>query len=262
MILRIKKKVNNSMSTLKIIRKIIKEQIIRIEQQHKEDVLTRKLNEGLIKTYPLKQTVASITKFLNERSQIKFDIFENEQNNTFTLVIHSGLTANNLELVLPFINTFGYFPSSYYIERYRMIPLYGKYSFTNLSNILNQINNNYQNISLIFESKYDEDVTDQLPRYIYHLTDIKNKGKIEQLGLVPKNNVKSTHPERIYLLKTLDNADILAKQFGYSKYCIFQIDRNKLNNVKFYNDPNFINKDGFYTYSNIPPDSIKLLKTK
>jgi hypothetical protein len=119
MILRIKKKINNFMLVIKTIIKIIKEEIIRIEQQHKEDVLTRKLNEGLIKTYPLKQTVASITKFLNERSQIKFDIFENEENNTFTLVIHSGLTANNLELVLPFINTFGYFPSSYYIERYR-----------------------------------------------------------------------------------------------------------------------------------------------
>lgn len=246
----------------KLIKKIIKEEFSKFEQQIIENKLIKQFNEGLIKSYPLLQSVSSITKFLNERTNLNFEIYPNHDVNVFDLVIHNGLTNSNLKEVLPFINTFGYFPSSYYIERNKMTPIFDKYSFTNLSNILNDVNNNYKSITLRFEAKYDNDVTKVLPRYIYHISDLKNKGKILKLGLLPKNNVKATHPERIYFLKNLNNSETLVKQFNLDKYIIFKIDRNKLDkSIKFYNDPNFIDNQGVYTYSNIKPEVIQIFKT-
>lgn len=99
---------------------------------------------------------------------------------------------------------------------------------------------------------------------IYHVTSRDYKPKIQRMGLVPKSKNKNTyHLERVYFF-TKDYGEEgflnIAKElignntaFGY---IVYEIDINKLNDVKFHYDVN--TENGIYTTDNIPPEAIKI----
>jgi hypothetical protein len=106
----------------------------------------------------------------------------------------------------------------------------------------------------------------------YHVTDPRLESKIAKVGLVPKSKSKmSYHPERVYLVRTLDDAIMMADFFynyeqgdedfdpeqhkGYSIYSV-KLPRS----APLYEDPNLTDIDGFYTTINIPPNLLRLVK--
>lgn len=124
--------------------------------------------------------------------------------------------------------------------------------------------------AISIEAKYDSDTsTDMLSRgYLYHVSPTKYEDRILKIGLIPKSKNKiATHPERIYLTKTEEDAEFLADKFteldNTKTYNIYQIDLHALlkhnKNVKFYKDSAFTDK-GIYTTVNIPPNCIHLVK--
>ena len=128
------------------------------------------------------------------------------------------------------------------------------------------------------------------PQYLYHLTPLNRLNKILKNGLSPHaGNKKSVHPERIYFLVRPIQDDLITnfanalwkhgmlsklKNNGYYRnanrfvnlfqrdvpYVLLKIDTNKCKNLKIYGDPN-LHTIGAWTYDNVPPQAIEVLKT-
>ena len=125
-------------------------------------------------------------------------------------------------------------------------------------------------IALSFEPKYDVEVT-KIPKYVYHVTNSKAAPKILKMGLTPKTRNKLVaHPDRVYVAIDDKNVDIfidkMAQLDGAFKPTVLIINTEKIPNVKFYIDPNFLNSDwtsgAMYTVNNISPAAIKLRDQK
>jgi hypothetical protein len=131
------------------------------------------------------------------------------------------------------------------------------------------LKNNYeylQEVSIIYESKFDEVV--ELPEKLYHLSIKEYENKIIINGISPKTKSKlSSHAHRIYVCDKLESCfELLPKMKMYfhdkrkinTKWIIYEIDTDGLN-LKLYKDPNFINK-GYYLLGNIPHYKLKVVK--
>lgn len=200
------------------------------------------LKEGLIKTTNIGKTINIIQKQFPSLS-----IEKNKENNTFKI---RGINQTNFPLLLKLTNNLGWFPS------WVSSPFYnGKY-FKDV-----EVN---ETSKIKFEAKYDEKI-ENIPQFLYHISPIENIEKILQKGLSPKSRSKASfHPERVYLLKSSEEAESLADMFytktGETLWGLLEINTSMIpgDYLRLYKDPNY--DYGYYTLNNIPPQAIKKVK--
>jgi len=216
------------------------------------------IKEGLIKTY-------NIEKYYNSLDIELSSIGVKSKINIISKFIYDLEISNPQELSndkLKYIidinkNLLGYYPSYIWIEN--NIGING-FKFNN-----KYLSNKYLNIKIRFESKYEDGLYKndlEVPKISYHLSPSKNRNKILDIGLYPKSgNRKTFHMDRIYLFYNLDDYKRLLKLLKMidkinSKYDLYEISLTDKNII--HSDPNYIN--GFYTYDNISPINITILK--
>jgi hypothetical protein len=171
-------------------------------------------------------------------------------------------TKEFADKLVKFMDKFGWYPS--FIYDYEGLKEYtGKFSSKFNDNL------NRENVIIVFEAKYDEEVDLSDEPYLYHVAPDTVYNKIKLIGLTPKNKGKlANHPGRIYLIagenKGVFNQmlfqlwDASSNKDLINKMYVLQINNSQLKNHKFFKDPNFNIEgvDAIYTYQNIPPSAI------
>jgi hypothetical protein len=203
------------------------------------------LKEGLIKTTNIGKTINLL------KSSFDFGFEYQRDNNTFEVTFHQ-INKNTLNKFLKYINNLGWFPS------YITTPLYkGKWEENKYNEDLSKIR---------FEAKFDEEVVENIPSILYHITPTQNVNKILNIGLVPKSRSKASyHPDRVYLGRSIRGMGKLAPQMyqrtGDLNFTILKIDTNMVPGgyLRLYTDPNY-SKEAYYTLNNIPPQAIEKIK--
>ena len=156
-------------------------------------------------------------------------------------------------------NLLGYFPSYIWVENENR-----KNGFIFDEKYLS---NSFLNIKIRFESKYEDGLYKndlEIPEYSYHISPDNKKDKILKDGLCPKSYNRKTNPERIYLFYDIEDYDFLLKGLilndqtkGLNReYNLYKVTMNK--KMIIHTDPNY--NRGFYTYDNISPKDIELIK--
>ena len=129
--------------------------------------------------------------------------------------------------------------------------------------------------SFVVSPLYPENVTGQVnkEKHLYHFTTGNNEESILKNGLRSKNGDYRYFPKRVYLYSTDKNitpkninddknVEIFVKKilndFDIDEYgvTIFEIDKEKLNNIDFYTDDYMDEKESVFIYSNIPAEAI------
>jgi hypothetical protein len=203
------------------------------------------LKEGLIKTTNIGKTL----NILEKKYSSKF-IFNKLKNSFYINTFHTDINTL-LNGIIKDANTLGWFPS--FIETEDYIGKWDEKYFKE------------GEIKLRFEAKFDEEVVENIPSILYHITPSQNANKILSIGLVPKSRSKASyHPDRVYLSKNLKDIENLGEMFyqktGIKDWMILKIDTNMVpgDYLKLYTDPNY--EHGYYTLNNIPPQAIEKVK--
>ena len=203
------------------------------------------LKEGLIKTTNIGKTL----NILEKKYSSKF-IFTKSKNSFYIKTFNTNINTL-LEGIIKDANTLGWFPSFMETEDYN-----GKWGEKYFKE---------GEIKLRFEAKFDEEIVENTPSILYHITPTQNTNKILSIGLVPKSRSKASyHPDRVYLSKDLKDIENLGEKFyqktGIKDWTILKIDTDMIpgNYLKLYTDPNY--KQGYYTLNNIPPHAIEKIK--
>jgi hypothetical protein len=203
------------------------------------------LTEGLIKTTNVGKTLNILekkysSKFIFSKSKNSFSI------KTFSTDIN---TLNNG--IIKDANNLGWFPSYIETEEYT-----GKW---------NEKYFKEGEIKLRFEAKFDEEIVENIPDILYHITPTQNADKILKIGLVPKSRSKASyHPDRVYLSKDLEDIENLGEMFyqktGINDWTVLKIKTDMVpgDYLKLYTDHNY--RQGYYTLNNIPPQAIEKIK--
>lgn len=187
--------------------------------------------EGLIFTHPSDK---SKNILLRRFPELKIEI------ETEGEIYVENQPPQELKKYLPLITNLGYFISKLTINGKEWIK---------------EFDEKTKPIAFILEAKYDLEVS--IPDKLYHCSPLKYRDKILKIGLVPKSKNKlSNHPDRIYLANDI-NIVIKFGEYLEDEFCIYEIDGNCLS--KLYSDVNF-RKKGFYTFDNIKPQYIKIIK--
>lgn len=205
------------------------------------------LNEGLIRSYPLKW----VGNYVARRTNMDFidgNIDYDKLNIWF--VIKPG--SKSIEPLKQKMETFGYYCA---VE-----------------------DNVKAGVYLQFEPKFDiyfkgsEFHSFNNHIKFYHVTPTYYKEKILQKGLIPKSkNDFLNYPDRIYLIDATGSkeaaryvAEMLyekdANELNNGAYSLFGITLTGLDNMKFYPDRNSLDVKAFYTYENIPPKNIVFIE--
>jgi len=184
------------------------------------------------------------------------------KDNKITLQFTSNPTLKEIDNLLRFINTLGWYISAYFIVGDKMV--WKKF-------VKDDFIQGYSDKTLAAfqaEAKFDLEMPYLEFDILYHISPSVNDEKIQTIGLVPKSLSKiSYHPERVYFTRTQDEAKYVAEQFHKRditvvQFSVYQIDikaaRRNNAQIRLFNDPNFEN--GIYTLSNIPPEYIKFLE--
>lgn len=226
-----------------------------------------KLNEGLIMTHDLYESVEIINNFLG------FDGYSTVNKNKIEVEIDTVKFENVIEL-LTILNNLGYYTAVLEIKINNRVH---KFTLNKLKDN-NKFNKNtfdtFEHIKIILEPKYDtkHKLNSDI---IYHVTEERYLNRIIKNGLIAKSkNNKTDHPERIYFTYNIEDS----KQYIKSKKQHYLYNDRKLrksdkyydtnfiileviipDNLIFYKDPNFKDK-GIYTYDNIVPKNIKVLE--
>ena len=125
-------------------------------------------------------------------------------------------------------------------------------------------------IQVNFESKYPEDVTENVyktSRVLYHLTRPSRIEQIEKEGLKPipaSEFRRNWYPERIYLLTdrcTIQNIKTYARQLGTSYIVICDIGKMGYD-YDFYKDPQSLEDFSIFTDKPIPRECIEIRQVK
>jgi len=215
-----------------------------------------KLYEGLITSYPLYEVIRILT-------QKNYNVKGNYKDNTFYLKFKfnndSNVAFQEFKEIMKITNTCGYFCSNMKGENINNEFKIFKYSEDNFKTL---IYDNYNLINFSFEAKYDIFI-ERIPEVLYHLTPTQNVEKILKNGLVPKSrSKKSYHPDRIYLVKNVEDLTPLFMDFyektRINKWTILKINTEIISDyLQIYKDPNFKEK-GYYTLNTIHPIAIKI----
>lgn len=221
------------------------------------------LKEGLIKSTEVDKAVGILKKQFPTWS---FQYDKDEPG--FVLYVNKDVEWDKFKKFLILSNNLGYFPS-YYVTDNKLGVNRDKYEENKIQNEFN--NPNTKGIIISFEAKYDifvDPKKDKIPDILYHVTPKENVDKILKIGLTPKSRSKKAfHPERVYLMRKIDDAEKLAKALANSSgnsnkiWTLLEIDISYLKNeyFKLYKDPNFKER-GYYTVNNIPPQAIEKIK--
>jgi hypothetical protein len=237
------------------------------------------LNEGLIKT----RSVKNIGYMIEHQIQFMgFDAYINITNKyLYKIEIFNPEYFTDINICELFFNingNFGYFPNICILYRKNKKKqlkfqknLKDKYENIDLQNFLSNIKN-IDKLEITFEAKFDtglykNDV--EIPSIVYHLSPTKNRISVLDNGLEPKsNNRKIYHKGRIYLFKNFSDyiklLNILKSNDRYNlldeKDIFYDLYEVKLDKEKIilHQDPYF--NDGFYTYDNISPKDLVIIK--
>jgi hypothetical protein len=226
-----------------------------------------KLN-GLIKDYLLYEGLihsVSISEFEDyvNRWVISSDKFEIiADNKKIKLNFKKNLNVKELDNLLKFINTLGWFVSAYLVgDNIMKWKKFDKDGF-----VQNDINKKLYSFQV--EAKFDTEFNKYGFDYLYHVTPSINDNKIGEIGLVPKSRNKiSYHPERIYFTPDIQDLDAIANQFhkldsSVTEFSYYEVNiKNATKNnsgIRLFEDPNF--KGGIYTLSNIRKQDLKFLR--
>ena len=233
------------------------------------------LKEGLIKTVSIK------TYWDNLEHQLNFNAIDAYvhvlTDYTYEVEIRNTDWFKDIELCEYFLNingNYGYFPNKYYcfkgnIENRFSFKSIKKTGELNVQDFLKNIKN-CTKIVVTFEAKFETGLykkNSEVPDILYHLSPSKNRDKIKNNGLVPKSNNRiAYHKDRIYIFQNVNNYETLLKSFkvsdsynliGEIKYDLYEIKLNKSETI-LHVDPYF--EDGFYTYDNISPRDLVIIK--
>lgn len=237
-------------------------------------LVEQKLNEGLILTHDIYES-----KDIIERAVSKWGFwYDNNIDGTkFNLNLTEGKFTDKtyIEFCMLLSNL------GYYISDLKVTNKHNKTNTIKPNDFKeNYLTNNYlENIveyDLVIEPKYD--IQYKLKTNIlYHVTESKYVDKIFKNGLMSKSkNTKTFHPERIYLVYNLEDAEQYIKsknmfyltnlnktkqpnksKFKEIEFVILKVKLPKNNEMTFFDDPNFKGK-GIYTYENISPKYITI----
>lgn len=243
-----------------------------------EDYLNR-IDEGLIKTYPIEKTIKDISSLI---SSYNVDYNINKFYDKFEIELDDINKIPNFEKILDIIlntifNQYGWFPAKVKITG--IFGNYREYKF-NRNQILYNLKN-HKSVLITFESKFDEVV--EIPDKLYHLSIQQYSKDISQKGLICKGKSKLTKHDydgRIYMCKSIEGCKTLIQRMDLfyeeerldiirnpnnpkGRYCkntkwiIYEIDTNLAGIKKLYRDPNYL--DGYYYLDNINRKSIKII---
>lgn len=228
-----------------------------------------KIDEGLIKTYSLRNLYDYMIKFLGATDS-KFKMFPNGTNSTIGIEISSGITLELLQSIFKIVDVRGYFIAL----TASIIPISNQNPEIEVimkgfdpQKIFDTITSKkITTIYIIIESKFDNRV--DVPEQLFHVTQSKYIPKIKRIGLSPRHQDKlAGHPGRVYFTGTVSTCLDLATQFmaihksQLDNYVILEIDTQDLA-LELRADPNCnINGNvfGVYTYDNIPPSVITVM---
>lgn len=214
------------------------------------------IKEYITQTIPLDKTLET----LHSRFSGKYFKASKKGHERFT-VYFTKIEQNqflNIDEIINFLDSFGWFPAL--VNGYK----FGK-------NSLKQFISDSKTIEIDFEPRYDLRIFPEEDK-IYHLTFDVYWDSIEDKGLTPKNKSKiSNHAERIYFIEKYNEREfsrlgkflyntLNVKTKKHVKECyVLEIDISGLKKEKqFYKDPNY--SLGIWTYENIPPIYIKIIK--
>lgn len=219
------------------------------------------LREGLIKTYSIGSTIEHLNNFVRKNRNIFARVKLNKPN-VVEIIINNNIEKTDYNDVLSIMNSYGWYPSLYVFikskedfdnRNYDIL----KYSKKELDNIIQQ--KEFYQIFIQFEAKYDLEITDRLPKELYHITDESYLEKIKKIGLTPKTKSKLTnHPDRIYMGVDKNKIKNLLKLKGFSDFknpILITIDTKLTNGLRIFEDPNYAGI-GIYSYQNIPPKAL------
>lgn len=242
-----------------------------------------KINEGLIHTYDINKTTNDISELISSYD-IEYDIIKSDTK--FKIELGNINTIPNFDSILKIIldklfNTYGWFPSK--VKVFGIFGNHREYNF-NIKHIIHNIKDK-KSVIITFESKFDE-ITEDIPEKLYHLSIGQYTKDILQKGLICKEKSKLTYHGfggGIYLCKSIDDCKKLIAQMKFfyneekydiinnpnnpkgrynknTKWIIYEID-TKIGNIrKLYRDPNYLN--GFYYVDNINRKSISIVENE
>jgi len=214
-----------------------------------------KIKEGLITTHNINIYKSTLTTYLDQIG-VKYEL-EIIDKLDFNLTLHIN-DFEIVELANHQCYVLGYFPSYYWV----ILKDNKKNSFKEID----KLPSNTKEVIIKYESKYDDGLyknTIICPDILYHLSPQKNKKSILSKGLYPKSKKRlSAHPERLYLFDEVDEYQNLLKKLKNTdlndkNYLLLKIDCNK-DRLILHTDPNY--RLGYFTYDNISPDKIEILK--
>lgn len=217
------------------------------------------LYEGLDITHNVEASVDILNKWWNLDGNVLFK--ENVSGNKIKLQAMGRLpTKDEFDNILKWVNNLGYYPSNMFFE--------GKYQKFDYD-ILIQSLKIVTGFEVTFESKFDPEIGSRnIPKIAYHVTASSKEEKILKIGLAPKNKEKiSKHPARIYFVVNVEDAEVLVHNPRFSgsnkEFTIFEVDIGELKKkrvIRYFSDPNLPVGDAFYTYENISPQYLKVVK--
>jgi hypothetical protein len=218
------------------------------------------ITEGLIKTHNIIKYNTSLSIELNSIG-INHNI-EIIDKMVYLVKIFNPFVFSDedvFELFMSFNNNLGYFPSWFRVFKQ------DKYiDFEWSENLFNK-NINCDELWIRFEGKYEDGLYNNIldvPNVAYHLSPVNNRKRIEDGGLYPKSGYRKTyHPDRIYLFYNLEDCDKLLKQLKINDinskdYDLWEVKLSSDNVI--HTDPNY--SKGFFTYDNISPERMELIK--
>ena len=232
------------------------------------------IKEGLISTYPIKNVIFALKSLFNlydgsdlmEKNKILFYLDKQQYYHDYNgIIFYNKYSQNNTERIEINVNENDFNQNDF--DKYLL-----KYGwFCGIYEKLNGYNNL---IRLIYEKKFDVDVTEEVikNKYLYHICPNIYLNKINKYGLKPKFSSwnQYSNPERVYFfMKELTNKEFVLwvnefnaeKEFNYQKndgWSLLKIDVSKAtNNPKFYFDPRM--KNGVYTMDTISPENIEII---
>ena len=171
----------------------------------------KSINEGLIKTFDIKKTVTDINTLLN-RYNLNFstEIIDN----IFMVIINDFDKITNLDDILEILlsttfNLYGWFPSTMRMTNFFLNEKTMKFRKEELLRPIN----NLVKVIITFESKFDE-IVNNIPDKLYHLTIQQYENDIIKNGLLPKSKSKLTahdYDGRIYLCDSINQCGFSQK---------------------------------------------------
>jgi len=236
---------------------------------------SNRLTEGLISSVDIDKSV----ELLNKRFPSQLNHIESYNDESITIYIESDdIEIETVLEVFKFLNTLGWYligisdnDDGYDSTSYNMPKDIKNKPIQSKDELLKVLNKSYDGeYQFVFEKKYVEQVKD-LPKYLYHVSRIRNRESILSKGLLPKSKQKIfSHDKRVYLILPEDDSTDYTDYPRFINHLlsfydngigdVYRIDTSKLNNsIKFFKDT--YAEIGIFTESVIPVNSLELIDT-